>query len=187
MAWVWKNQHLIEIVPVSPSFKAILLYISSSLWPALPSKKNPADLSLLKQSCFSLLSYLSSRKCNVTPPLLLGCSFWFPLKNQYASPLPTSVTSACFLPQPKQKPPHLYQKPLLQVTENAPLQRLLQIPSFTGVSSSLAYSIALAESIATSLEAARGSRKSPPLGKENDLQKKWERAQMGSTNILHNK
>ena len=179
MAWVWKNQHLIEIVPVSPSFKAILLYISSSLWPALPSKKNPADLSLLKQSCFSLLSYLSSRKCYVTPSLLLGCSFWFPLKNQYASPLPTSVTSACFLPQPKQKPPHLYQKPLLQVTENAPLQRLLQIPSFTGVSSSLAYSIALAESIATSLEAARGSWRAVHLAKKMTCRQNENEPQMG--------
>ena len=45
----------------------------------------------------------------------------------------------------------------LQVTECAFPQRLLQIPSFTGVSFSLAHSIALAESIAASLEAARGS------------------------------
>ena len=87
--------------------------------------------------------------CNSSPPAKLSSQ-----ANLFSSQNVSKRTSLLCQPTSKSTS-SLYQKPLL--TEYAPTQRLLQIPSFTGVSSSLAHSIALVESIAASLEAARGS------------------------------
>ena len=73
MAWTWKNQQLIDTIPVSPSFKTILLCLSSSLWSALPSKLSRFYSSpSLSQMVFSPVIF--SLKPQLTIPLYSSVS-----------------------------------------------------------------------------------------------------------------
>ena len=73
MAWTWKNQQLINTIPVSPSFKTILLCLSSSLWSALPSKLSRFYSSpSLSQMVFSPVIF--SLKPQLTIPLYSSVS-----------------------------------------------------------------------------------------------------------------
>ena len=91
MAWTWKNQQLIDTIPVSPSFKTILLCLSSSLWSALPSKLcrfysspslaqmvfSPVIFSLKPQLTIPLYSSVSKLPLKKPSSLSLNPLTWF--------------------------------------------------------------------------------------------------------------